>query len=73
MFLLPRQFQLDKLHQESDLKYLNLHQQKGYSQNEKVVSEYLLIKNIFLCTFVENSLLSEFGKKFYFENQKKTN
>lgn len=52
--MLPRQFQPDMLHEEADFKYLNLHPSKGYSQNDKTVTEYLLIKNILLEIFVED-------------------
>lgn len=67
MFL-PRQFQGDGLHYGSDLKYLNLHLQKGYSQHNQVVSEYLIIKNIFLDLFVRRELLTEICEKFHFKN-----
>lgn len=43
---------MDRLHEETDLDYLNLHAEKGYSQHDKNLSAYLLIKNIFLTTFV---------------------
>lgn len=58
MFL-SKQFQGDGLHYGEDLKYLNLHQQKGYSQHNQVISEYLIIKNIFLDLFVRRELLTE--------------